>query len=301
MKKDLKGKILFQRSYYLTKKDLKRGTFKEKQKDYYLMNANGTNIKKININQYPAVSLKSKKVIWIIKKDSKLYNEKEMVILITDINGKNKKILEVDLGGERVKKIQQDDKPPWLWGLRWANDGKEIIFYYRERTQQDPKYYKMAINLDSGKTVIIRELSQNDNSDWKDFEADSSYKVISPDGKKILFCDYSDIYVANIGSTDRRNLTNYKYPWYANAEISGSGGYRDPSWSPDSKYICCCYIKKTGIISGIIFGYAATSYEICIIDTESGRKIFLTKGERPVWLPEEFSIPEDNRQFSIEK
>lgn len=300
-------------------------------KSYYLMNANATNIRKIDVERRPVFSPQAKKVAWIIYKASNIFSEKEMAVLIMDVDGKNNKIFEVNIDDGTLNKREIGDKPPWLWGLRWSKNEEEVTLYYRERIKKNPRYYKIALNAITGDTRIVKELSQIDQSDYEDYYSGIIPGVIdSPDGtktftkgdrgdnggylidklsgkktyldasyryshiswslnsNKLVYAKGGDIYTLNSDGTNFRNLTHYKYPWYADP-YSGRGGYEEPSWSPDSRYICCTYIARIGI--GL---FTSPSYEIRIIDTITGKIIFLTNGNNPMWLPEEFNIPECN-------
>lgn len=293
------------------------------------MNANGTNIRNINVDRYPILSSQAKKVACFINKDSNIFGEKEMAILVMDIDGKNSKIFEVHIDNGTLRKIEAGDRPPWLWGIRWSKNEEEITLYYRERIKKNPRYYKIALNVITGDSRIVKELSQTDQSDYEDYysgiipgiidspdgaktftkgdrgdsggylidklsgkktylEASYRYSYISwsPDSNKLVYAKGGDIYTVNADGTNFRNLTHYKYPWYADP-YSGRGGYEQPSWSPDARYICCTYIKRIGI--GF---FTSPSCEIYIIDAITREKMFLTKGEEPMWLPEEFNIPD---------
>ena len=70
-KSSVKGKILIRRrgsNFYLMNA-IHGG------KGFYLLNANGTNIRKVNIIRHPILSLQAKKVAWIVYKDSDIFEE----------------------------------------------------------------------------------------------------------------------------------------------------------------------------------------------------------------------------------
>lgn len=264
----LKGKILFRRS-----------------NNSYLMSISDAKVEEVEVLKWPIVSLNAKKVAWVIEKHSKQFDGNIQEIVITNIDGKNKQVFEI------VEKIQlgkeetlSRGRPPWIWGLIWAEDEKSILFYYRKHRKENSEYYAVSLDISNGEITIIKELFPEDIS--HDRLKNTSYGVVSPNGKKIATSNGSNIYVANIDGENRQNITNYKYPSHIIAEMAGRGGYEDPSWSPDGRYVSCCYIKKIGI--GFI---TKNSYEIWAIDTISGKKICLTEGTRPMWLPEEFDIP----------
>lgn len=181
--------------------------------------------------------------------------------------------INVETGSKRmVKEIKHDAEPI----EELLTDCKRGPHYSADA--QNAIVENFIINVKTGNKIRLQPYN---------FWTGSNYVKVSwaPNSKKLAFIGgYDDwnIYIINADGTNKKNLTNYVY--YGDSKFSGGYGRSTPSWSADSRYICCMY--SSGATPGLEFFSSPKNASIVIIDTVTGEKIELTEGRSPIWLPE---------------
>ena len=230
-KSNLKGKILF---------------CDVKEDDYYLINANGTNMVNFTTDDMhnPVLSPQSDKIAWILRDKNRPhdYRYSRKGICVTDINGKNKRILDTVPG---TNKEYEQGYWPNLCLLKWSPDGQNISYYYTAGVLKgddtlNEKVYKVVINAENGEKKAVEPLEESTpfgKEKFSDFKKGPHY---SPNGQKAVM--ENDI--VDIKSGHKISLAPYVY-W------EGSD-YIKVAWSPDSKklaFLCTSYDRYIYVIN----------------------------------------------------
>jgi len=222
----------------------------------YLMNGDGTNVRRITDNKYadnfPSLSPDGRKILF---ESSRLRTEEE------PLNTSHLFLMNSDGTGQTMLTRGSS--------ATWSPDGKKIAFHASASgTGRIPKPYPGAAAIDNDifvmnvndslkKTALPKNITNSpeaidEDPDW------------SPNGKKILFTSHlaaddkidsvtAEIYVMNAdGKGKRVRLTN-------NSEEE-----RAPAWSPDGKRIV--YACRKG----------GTDFEICVMNADGTGQVQLT-------------------------
>ncbi|MEW6481517.1 MAG: hypothetical protein AB1397_00665 [bacterium] len=158
----------------------------------------------------------SKKIAYIAENDlwvTDLSGKKTRIAKLNDSsfiwlspNGKDVVYNTLDKKGMKVEYCDLEKEKKWVltegnaWRLYWLSGGKKIVV-----VSMDLSIF--LINKDGSEKVDI-------NSNYDD--------VLSPDGKKIAYVDYPELWVMDADGTNKRMLTLWG---------------KNPSWSPDGKKI----------------------------------------------------------------
>ncbi len=222
----------------------------------YLMNGDGTNVRRITDNKYadnfPSLSPDGRKILF---ESSRLRTEAE------PLNTSHLFLMNADGTGQTFLTRGSSGT--------WSADGKKIAFHASASgTGRPTKPYPGAATIDNdiftlnvGDVLKKTAKPKNITNSPEAIDEDPDW---SPDGKKILFTSHlvaddkldsatAEIYVMNAnGKGKRARLTN-------NSEEE-----RAPAWSPDGKRIV--YACRKG----------GTDFEICVMNADGTGQVQLT-------------------------
>ncbi|MBT8286066.1 MAG: DUF5050 domain-containing protein [Flavobacteriaceae bacterium] len=265
-------------------------TNRDGNKEIYLMDANGSNLR--NITNNPAMEYgpswfpDGSKIIaysnrdgdpelyvFDLKKDTaiRLTNhpsedvlpvvspDGSQIVFMSNRNEKSRSVYKMKINGSDVSALT--DNADYEESPAWSPNGKHLLFTRQLRDLNDTTH---AAN---GEIFRMKadgsEVTRITNKPGYDSGA-----VYSPDGNQIAFYgpegDSFEIFVMDAEGKDIRNITRDTLDCYS------------PSWSPDGKWIA--YTAGTG-----------NNYDIYIINIENSEKRRLTntkiRNESPAWAP----------------
>lgn len=253
-------------------------TFDETYHDIYIMNMDGSDLRKLSNHPSDQGNLSPR---FLPDEQALIYHA-------------NSALRRVNYDGSGNEQITPDSI--WVSGQSSSTANGKIIFT-SNMISNDSLFAALAI-------------MNTDGSDLR-YYTDGEYfynPAISPDGKKVCYVDSRDVYVMNLDGTGKVNLTNDSsrnlFPGWTPGgdqisfisnrdgnfriylvDLNGGNLRKIPTISEKKAFLFTCSPDLTRISYAAFIESPNYRNGIFIVDIESGERMWFTSGiENPVWL-----------------
>jgi len=214
------------------------------------------------INEKPAFSPRGDRIA--IFSDKSDFTE---IYIISAVDGKV-----IDRLAKSGRSGDLESLHSYVSGLSWSPDGENLVFVSKTHGKDVLSFVNVK------KKKVYKRIGFN-------FDA-----MLSPDwswdGEKISFVGLksgaSDIYLYDLKEEKLKKLTSDPYD------------DKDPTWSPDGRYIAFCSDRPIGEVSSDSGGSVYGNYNLFLLELDSKKITHLTYGEgnnlSPTWSPDSKKI-----------